>query len=522
MFVLWCLTIFSLLVWRVLRGSHRWRKGTLMARLSKWRFSRRDLLKTSLAASAAVALPVVRELDAASALAGLDTPTAGDDLAALFAEFDDVVVNRMAGLKIPGVAIGVIAGDREHARGFGVTNVDHPLPVDTDTLFQIGSTTKTFTGTAVMRLVEQGKLDLEAPVRTYLPDFRVADPRVSEGVRLWHLVTHTAGWQDPGFLEMGDGDDALARFVASMADLPQIAPLGEHFSYNNGAVCLAGRVIEAVTGQTYEAAVGELVLKPLGLDQISFFPEEIMTEAFAVGHGAPEDDPNGAPVVLEPWALPRSVNSAGGLIVSLADELRYARFHLGDGTANGTRVVSAESLRRMQTPLGPGGSVPGLGENRLEGVGVNWMLWSRGGVRIVAHAGGTYGQQSTLFIVPERDFAMTVLTNAQSGLLLGFEVTNWVLDRFLGLEPPLLATVPIDPVHLAEYAGEYALPDAAETIRIREEDGALRLATSAELLDPGQTEVDLPLRMVGDDLATAEYMGVTLLTDFVRDGGTVS
>src|SRR5215213_4957743 len=517
MFVLWCLTIFSLLVWRVLRGSHRWRKGTLMARLSKWRFSRRDLLKTSLAASAAVALPVVRELDAASALAGLDTPTAGDDLAALFAEFDDVVVNRMAGLKIPGVAIGVIAGDREHARGFGVTNVDHPLPVDTDTLFQIGSTTKTFTGTAVMRLVEHGKLDLEAPVRTYLPNFRVADPRVSERVRLRHLVTHTAGWQDAGFVETGDGDDALARYIVGMADLPQIAPLGKYFSYNNSALCLAGHVIEVVTGQPYEAAVAELVMKPLGLEQISFFPEAIMTEAFAVGHGAPQDDPQGEPVVLEPWALPRSVNPAGGLIASVEDMLRYARFHLGDGTANGTQVLSTESLRRMQTPLGPGGSVPGLGEIRLEAVGVNWMLWSRGGVRIVSHSGGTNGQQSTFSLVPEHGFALSVLTNAQAGILLGFEVTDWVLERFLGLEPPLLETVPVDPERLAEYPGQYALPDASETIRIREVDGVLHLVTSSPLLAPGQAEVELPLRMVGDDQAIAEYMGVPLFADFVRD-----
>src|SRR5215213_11505006 len=462
MFVLWCLTIFSLLVWRVLRGSHRWRKGTLMARLSKWRFSRRDLLKTSLAASAAVALPVVRELDAASALAGLDTPTAGDDLAALFAEFDDVVVNRMAGLKIPGVAIGVIAGAQEHATGFGVTNIDHPLPVDPETRFQIGSTTKTVTGTALMRLVEQGTLDLEAPVRTYLPDFRVADPQVSEEVQLWHLVTHTAGWQDAGFVETGDGDDALARYIAGMADLPQIAPLGAYFSYNNGAVCLAGRVIEAVTGQTYEAAVTELVLEPLGLAQTSFFPEEIMTKAFAVGHGAPPDEPHGEPVVLAPWALPRSANPAGGLIASVNDMLRYARFHLGDGTADGRRVLSAESLRRMQTPLGPGGSVPGLGEIRLEAVGVSWMLWSRGGVRIVSHPGGTNGQQSTFSLVPEHGFAVTVLTNAQAGLLLGFEVTNWVLDRFLGFAPPLLATVRVDPTRLAEYTGQYALPEASE------------------------------------------------------------
>jgi CubicO group peptidase (beta-lactamase class C family) len=513
----------TLVVWRVSRDFRRWRKGALLNCRRKWRFSRRDLLKTALAASAAVALPVGREVDAASAIAELATPIAGDELDALFAELDDFVAHRMAELKIPGVAIGVIAGDQEHAAGFGVTNVDHPLPVDPDTLFQIGSTTKTFTGTTVMRLVEQGTLDLEAPVGTYLPDFRVADPAVSQQVRLRHLLTHTAGWQDPSFVETGDGDDALARFVDGMADLPQIAPLGNYFSYNNGAVCLAGRVIEAVTGQTYEAAVAELVLPPLGLERASFFPEEIMTEAFAVGHGAPPDDPAGEPVVLKPWALPRSVNPAGGLIASLTDELRYARFHLGDGTANGTRVLSAESLRRMQTPLGPGGSVPGLGEIRLEAVGVNWMLWSRGGVRIVSHAGGTNGQQSTFTLVPEHGVAFTILTNAQAGILLGFEVTDWVLERFLGLEPPLLATVPLDPARLAEYAGEYGFPDGSEPIRIREEGGALQLVTASPVLSAAQTDIALSLRSVGEDLAIAEFMGVPLYADFVRDdAGTVA
>jgi CubicO group peptidase (beta-lactamase class C family) len=255
-------------------------------------FSRRGLLKTALAVSA-TAMPISR-LRTASALTGPATPVPGSDPEVLFAELDQLVVARMATLKIPGVAIGVIADGTEHAAGFGVTNLDHPLPVDPDTLFQIGSTTKTFTGTTVMRLVEQGTLDLEAPVRTYLPDFRVADAGVSEAARLRHLVTHTAGWQDAGFVETGDGDDALARFVDGMADLPQIAPLGKYFSYNNGAVCLAGHVIEVVTGQPYEAAVAELVLKPLGLEQTSFFPEAIMTKAFAVGHGAPQDDPQGS------------------------------------------------------------------------------------------------------------------------------------------------------------------------------------------------------------------------------------
>ena len=483
-------------------------------------FSRRTLLESMLAAGAVAATT------SGPALAG--EPRAATDLHASpanaaatadrFRELGDFVTRRMTELKVPGVAVGVIADGEEFMAGFGVTNVDHPLPVDANTRFQIGSATKTFTGMAVMRLVEHGTLDLEAPVRTYLPDFRVADSLVSEEVRLRHLVTHTAGWYGDFDLETGDGDDALARFVGAMADLPQIAPLGEYFSYNNAAVCLAGRLIEAVTGQSYEAAVAELVLQPLGLDQTAFFAEAIMTKAFAVGHDMPRNDPDGEPVVLQPWVVPRSANPVGGLAASVNDGLRYARFHLGDGTANGTRVLTAEGLRRMQTPFGPGGSVPSIGV-RLEGVGVNWMVWNQGGVRIVSHPGGGNGQQSTLSIIPERDFAMTVLTNAQTGALLTLEVTNWALERFLGLRQSVETTVVVDRSRLAEYAGEYAVPVGMETIRVREEDDVLRLA----LLVSGQSVVESPLRLVGDDLAIAKYLWMPVLNDFVRnDAGKVA
>jgi CubicO group peptidase (beta-lactamase class C family) len=125
-----------------------------MDRLPNRHRSRRELLKTPLAAiTDALAAPIVGRLPTASALAGPVTPGTGSDSDVLFAELDEFVAQSMAELRIPGAAIGVIAGDREHAMGFGVTNVDHPLPIDTDTLFQIGSTTKTFTGTVVMRLV---------------------------------------------------------------------------------------------------------------------------------------------------------------------------------------------------------------------------------------------------------------------------------------------------------------------------------------------------------------------------------
>jgi CubicO group peptidase (beta-lactamase class C family) len=448
-----------------------------------------------------------------TALAEPATPTAGGDPDALFAELDAFLTERMAELKVPGVAVGVIAGDREHTAGFGVTNLDHPLPVDADTLFEIGSTTKTVTATAIMRLVEQGRLDLEAPVRTYLPDFRVADAEVSTEVRLRHLVTHTAGWYDDALAqETGDGDDALATMVAGMADLPQVTPLGKYFSYNNGAVCVAGRVIEAITDQAYEAAVAELVLKPLGMEDASFFPEEIITKAFAVGHDAPPGDPNGAPVVQEPWALARCVNPAGGLVASVADELRYARFHLGDGTANGTKVLSAEGLERMRAPLGPGGSTPLL---VVENVGLSWQLRTRDGVTLVSHAGGTYGQQSNLALVPERGFAVTVLTNANAGAVLATEATDWAVERFLGLAPPAMRPVSLPPERLAEYAGEYVVPANGGTIRVSEGGGSLRLALHVPGQD--QPEIESDVQFIGADLMTMNYMGLTIFGDFVRD-----
>jgi CubicO group peptidase (beta-lactamase class C family) len=476
--------------------------------------SRRGFLAGLIAASAAtLAGHVDGGRPAAPALAQPAAPTPHGDPDALFAEFDAYLTRRMAELRVPGLAAGVIAGDREHVAGFGVTSVDHPQPVDAHTIFQIGSTTKTVTATALMRLIERGELDLEAPVRTYLPDFRVADADVSETVRLRHLVTHTAGWNDDALTrETGDGDDALASMVAGLADVPQVTPLGRYYSYNNGAVCVAGRVIEAVTDQTYEAAVADLVLKPLGLKDASFFPEEIITRGFAVGHAAPPDNPAGDPVVLEPWGLARCVNPAGGMAASVADQVRYARFHLGDGTANGARVLSTDGLARMQTPLGPGGSTPLA---LVENVGVIWQLQTRGGARLVSHAGGTYGQQSNLVLVPEHGFAVTVLTNAAAGAVLATEATDWAVERFLGLTPPVLQPISLPPDRQADYVGDYTVPANGGTIRVGAGDGVLRLTQ----IVPGQDQpaLESDVHVIGDDLVTMQYMGVPIFGDFVRD-----
>ena len=345
--------------------------------------------------------------------------------AGLDAEMRVFIEERMAHYHVPGVAVGIFHAGRQQVGGMGVTNVNHPLPVDERTLFQIGSTSKTFCATLAMILAKQGKLDLAAPVRTYLPDLTLQDEDTAARVTMRDLFTHVGGWVGDYFDDLGAGDDALAKIVTKMADVPQLTPLGALWSYNNSAFYLAGRVIEVVSGMTYEAAMRSLVFDPLGLTHSFFFAREIMTEKFAVGHIVRE----GVPEVARAWELPRTANAAGGITSDVVDQLTYARFHMGDGTADdGTRLLSAAGIAAMQRPIVAKG---------VEGeMALAWHLADVGGARVVRHGGATVGQLSAFQMVPAASFAITVLTNASRGGELHGDVVKWALERYLGLVEP--------------------------------------------------------------------------------------
>src|SRR5205814_1562541 len=224
---------------------------------------------------------------------------------------------------VPGVALGILQNGSATIRGLGVTNVEDPLPVTTHTVFPIASISKTFAATAIMRLVEQGKIDLKAPVRKYLPDFHVRDEAASRDVTIWHLLTHLGGWE--GQVSGPDrGTETLKDFVASptVTDLMQVAPPGAAWSYNNAGFSIAGRVIEVVTGMSINRAMRELVFTPLGLTHAGTTAGEFITHPFALGHFNRGNDP---PALQRPFAPSTSV-TAGGVGVCLTDLLTYARF----------------------------------------------------------------------------------------------------------------------------------------------------------------------------------------------------
>lgn len=374
---------------------------------------------------------------------------------------------------VPGVALGIVADGAATIRGLGVTNVEDPLPITPHTVFPIASISKTFAATAVMRLVEQGKIDLRAPVRTYLPEFRVRDEAASREVTVWHLLTHLGGWE--GQVSGPDrGSETLKNFVGSITDLMQVAPPGKAWSYNNAGFSIAGRVIEVVTGNSIDRAMRDLVFQPVGLEHAGTTPGEFIVQRFAAGHV----NRDGKTTLQRPFNHPPGV-TAGGVGLCMTDLLAYARFHMGDGAgAKGDRVLNRVSLDQMQTS-----------QMRKQGtdddIGLAWHIRRAGPIRTFAHGGTLGGHILLLEIVPERNFAIAIMTNANTGWRLIQEVERAALKSYLdatygpnqaiahrGLVETLPSVQPLaegpDP---EPYLGSYARP--SNTYLVRADGGKL-------------------------------------------------
>ena len=350
---------------------------------------------------------------------------------------------------VPGVAVGVYHQGEEHYAFHGVTSTENPLPVDENTLFQFGSTGKTYTATAMLRLVERGDVDLNEKVKKYVPELKLKDKNAEENVTVLQLFNHTAGWEGDFMKNTGDGDDCLQKFVEAMAGIEQVSPLGSEVSYNNASLSLAGYLISKVTDKTYEEAIKELLFEPIGLDNTYFFNNEIMTRRFVCGHN---QTPDGEIKIARPWGLARSGSPAGGMSATAEDQIKWAKFHLGDGTGkDGTQVLSKETIDLMKQP-----TVDMRGSAIGDFVGISWLIDDKEGLRLVGHCGTTNGQLSSFVMVPERDFAVIVLTNcAPNGAQLYQEIERWAIATYLGVEIKDPEPIDLNPDQIQQYTGKY-------------------------------------------------------------------
>lgn len=386
-------------------------------------------------------------------------------------KFDALVSLTQAKMKefgVPGVAIGIIDGPSLTTRGLGITNVEDSIPVNVHTVFPIASISKTFAATAMMQLVEQGKVDLRAPVRTYIPTFKVRDDAVSRDATVWHLLTHLGGWE--GQVSGPDrGTATLENFIATtLPDLMQVAPPGKAWSYNNAGFSIAGRVIEMATETSINRAMRDLVFQPLGMEHAGTTAGDFIVNRFAAGHTYRD----GKTTLQRPFS-PSAAVTTGGIGLDITDMMTYARFHLGDGTAaSGDRVLKRESLEQMRTPQSAKQATD-------DSIGLAWHIRHVGPIRTYGHGGTLGGHILLLEIVPERNFAISILTNANTGWRLIQDVEREALKSYLGVtyaknqaiaHRGLVETLPtVQPLakqpDFAPYVGTYLRPSNAYFVR---------------------------------------------------------
>jgi CubicO group peptidase (beta-lactamase class C family) len=354
---------------------------------------------------------------------------------------------------VPGATLGVLDGDDVTVLAAGITNKNTGVEVTDDTLFQIGSITKVWTATLVMMLVDEGVLDLDAPVVTYLPEFKVADADVGARVTLRHLLCHSSGIGGDHILDTGRGDDTLERYLETCAELGQEHELGATMSYCNTGYSVLGRVIEKVTEKSWDAVLRERLIAPLGLTHTNTLPEEAILHRVAVGHVKlpGEDEQQVAPL----WVLPRSAGPAGLINATAADLLAFARLHLDEGRApDGTQLLSVGAVEQMQEPQVEVPDKYTLGDRW----GLGWILFDWDGHRAYGHDGTTVGQRAYLRILPEARVAVCLLTNGGNAHSAYRTLLREIAAERAGVTVPSMPTAPDTPTELdlAVYAGHFA------------------------------------------------------------------
>lgn len=304
---------------------------------------------------------------------------------------------------IPGAALVVVRDGRiVHERGFGIAD-DHGRPIEATTPFVIGSLSKSITALATMQLVDTGRVDLDTPVERYLPEFTTADPATAASITVRELLTHTSGLSPAvGVTSVATPAADLDDQVRRLATTALVAPPGTAYAYSNANYLVLGRLIEAVSGQTFGAYVQTHVFEPLEMRHAATDRPTAMANGLTDAHRlwfglaearTPADRPDLVPA---------------GWISASADDLgRFLVAELEGGRSGGTSVLSSAAIATMQTATVP----TGLGDERAA---MGWYATTLNGEPILAHAGSTTEMAAMQILVPGRHLGVAVLFNAQS------------------------------------------------------------------------------------------------------------
>jgi CubicO group peptidase (beta-lactamase class C family) len=353
--------------------------------------------------------------------------------------------------RIPSASMGILRDGEITDFAVGIRDLSTEEPVTTDTIYQCGSMTKTWTALAFMQLVDEGKVGLDQPVLACLPGFKVADPEVVARVTPRHLLNHTNGIEE-AFGDPGEGEDVYERMVQNIVDAPQVHPLGYTHGYSAAlGYAILARIMEVADGKRWDSIMKERLFNPLGLASTSSWREDVDKDRAATGHlmRSLEEGPMASPVEC----LPRAYGPGGNISSTPRDVLTMAQVFLSGGKAlNGARIVSAGAIREMMQ------SRVAVPDPYL--LGSEWALgltvYHWGGRTVYAHDGSTIGQQARLRILPDSNLAVVMLANGEPRDSFYRKVFNTIL-AVLGevTIPELPKPDPALKLDLSRYEGAY-------------------------------------------------------------------
>ena len=315
---------------------------------------------------------------------------------------------------VPAISIAVWSNGEFLETASGVLNTQTGVEATTDSIFQIGSITKVFTSSLIMLLVEQGRLDLEAPIKSYLPDLNLADPIAAKTITARQLLNHTSGMLGDYFPDDHHEDGPhIARYVDRCSLLPQLTRPGDSFSYCNAGYAIAGRLIEVILGLSWHQAMQELIFRPLGMDHAITRPSEVIRFRAAIGHVV--DSSNAIQWRPTSGKYLCQGQAAAGLTTSMtaSDLISFARAHLEDGrNSQGHPWLTKPSLKQMRTASV---DVPIYSSDSLTAMGMGWFIVTpRSGPRYLQHAGLTNGQSALLRLFPDQQACFAILLNCNN------------------------------------------------------------------------------------------------------------
>lgn len=348
-----------------------------------------------------------------------------------FTAIDAYVQEQMDNLDIPGMALGIIQnGQIAHLRGFGEAD-SSGRAVTPQTPFYIGSITKSVTALAVMQLVEERKINLDATVQTYLPWFTLADKEASAKITVRHLLNQTTGIAEQDGNRVWSSQLGLEEQVRQLDTIKLSHPVGSTYEYCNVNYMIAGLIMEKVSGQSYADYVTENIFEPLDMIHSYASRELALTDGLAQGHiymfGRVFSDEGPIP----PANLP-----AGTLAASVEDLSRYAIAHLNEGRYQDISIVSPQGMAELHAPA--------ISEGGEQYYAMGWHVGKVDGISYLIHAGDAGRNHTTVILMPDRNSGLILLANA-SGFVQSEQVNDMGRELFYMLtgKPTVAVTLPL-------------------------------------------------------------------------------